>query len=453
MKTILKLRHKKLIDTVEKEKTLAAHERYLTGELPDPKHFGWKGMDDVVKASRNIPVEPQPYNWMLGIVSAFIFALLLVFIQDKQLLSPLVEQIHAKGGELKIVTGLPAAISSYVTDFGVFYFAGLVISALYMAFVKGFKRVYIWLLITPFPALFIALGLMTVSVDYEPMNLPLLTCISQLCANYLHINWAVYDTYHLVNFTVAFILMLPLGLFHAKATQGQNVDYKQQVEKQYEANSFMKHYATEFLLWNRNTFTANQLFKAAGEAEEKLAKILNQIMKNQDVEKLGRLFKEESPRDFWVLAYSLLKTLNEATAVIKDHMDSIRNFHSIVEGQDTDFEYIESKFTKLFHKALEPQIGTLTKLVDQALNNKEFSAELEHSNRINEMNCTGPEFWQQVTKISTDVKKLNEEISIIELKEQGREIRILTGLSQTLAEEMRQSFNVVTTQIDWVKGL
>ncbi|WP_264923306.1 hypothetical protein [Vibrio vulnificus] len=453
MKTILKLRYKSLIATVEKDRALAAHERYLTGELPDPVSFGWKGMDDVIKVSRNMPVEPQPYNWMLGIVSAFIFALLLVFIQDKQLLSPLVELIHLKAGELKVVPGVPATISSYVTDFGAFYLLGLIISALYMTLVKGIKRVYIWLLITPFPALFIALGLMSVSINFEPMNLPLLTCLSQLCANYLHINWDVYDNYHLVNFTVAFILMLPLGLFHAKATQGQNVDYNQQVERQYDANSFMKHYTAEFLLWYRNTFEANQLFKAAGEAEEKLAKILNQIMKNQDVEKLGQLYKDESPREFWKLAYALLQTLNEATAVIREHMDSIRSFHSIVEGQDTDFEYIESKFTKLFHKALEPQIGTLTKLVDQALSHKEFSAELEHSNRINEMNCTGPEFWQQVTKISNDVKMLNEEILEIERKEQGREMRILTGLSQTLAEEMRQSFNVVTTQIDWVKGL
>ncbi|EGQ7973636.1 hypothetical protein I7Z51_002561 [Vibrio parahaemolyticus] len=453
MKTILKLRYKDLIDAFEKEKTLSSHERYMTTELPDPKQHGWKGMEEVIKVARTIPVKPEPYNWMSGIVSGFIFALLLLLIQDKQLLSPLVDLIHSKHDELKIMPGVSSWFTPYITDFGAFYLIGLTISALYMILIKGLKDIYLWLILTPFPAAFIAIGLMSVSVSFEPLNLILLTCISQLCANYLHINWAVYDTYHLVNFTVAFLLMLPLGLFHAKAIQGQNVDYKQQVERQYDANTFMLALTNEFLSWNKKTFTANQMFKSACEAEEMLAKILNKLMKDQHVEKLGQLYKDERPREFWLLSYELLQSLDKATAIISKHIESIRHFHLLVKGQDTDFEYIDSKFTKLFHKALEPQIGTLTQLVEQGLAHKEFSAELEHANRVNEMNCSGPEFLQKVSKLSKDVLLLNEEILVLDRAEHGREIRILTGLSQSLAEEMRNSYNVVNSQIEWVRSL
>ncbi|CAH7345658.1 conserved membrane hypothetical protein [Vibrio crassostreae] len=445
MKKSISVRYKGIVDRIVSKES-SGFDHHVSFDMPDASGLGWGSLDNVVTISRKIPVVPQPYNFMMALVATFALSLFLIYVEDSEILAGFLGMIGSFGG--KYIEFGPARYGEGIAQLIALYILSVSFSFAYHGLLVGWSRVYIWMLSVPIHGSIIAASLFAATYVYEPLNQSLLTCLSQLVANNFKLNWSTQDSYHLINFAVACAFTFPLGLVHARLRQKRNPDFEQQQTCNYEANTFMKLYAASYEKWHSLNTEATEHYKQAVVHEQTLSQIVNQFISKKEVGGLEKLFIDRAYSDFWKQAQMLVRLLGNGLESINLHQSHLAEFHNKVGTVETSFPAIDSRYSLLFLKALEPQMVTLNALIGKATADREFRTQLESMNNTLEIALGEGEFGQKVQEISDKIESRQQYVEASNRNEGTRSNESIVG-GNNLASDMNAAYDLICDQLKW----
>ncbi|MCZ4310245.1 hypothetical protein AB6D66_01270 [Vibrio pomeroyi] len=445
MKKSISVRYKGIVDRIVSKES-SGFDHHVSFDMPDASGLGWGSLDDVVSISRKIPVVPQPYNFMMALVATFALSLFLIYIEDSEILAGFLGMVGSFGG--KYIEFEPASYNKEIIQLCALYIFCYSFSFMYHGFILGWGRAYIWGLTAPFHGILISVALFAATYVYEPLNQSLLTCLTQLVANNFKLHWSTQDSYHLINFAVACAFTFPLGLVHARLRQKRNPDFEQQQTRNYDANTFMKLYAASYEKWHSLNAEATEHYKQAVVHEQTLSQIVNQFISKKEVEVLEKLFIDRAYSDFWKQAQMLVRLLGNGLESINLHQSHLAEFHNKVGTVETSFPAIDSRYSLLFLKALEPQMVTLNALIGKATADREFRSQLESMNNTLEIALGEGEFSQKVLEISDKIESRQQYVEASNRNEGTRSNESIVG-GNNLASDMNAAYDLICDQLKW----
>ena len=381
------------------DKKVTGQRNIIDFNLPDPESEGWSSFDEVKRVARNEPKAPTPMNPYLAFLFAFFFSALFLYVQNAGLLIDANDQVqHFADRVLQAVPSIDYKSLAYLLVVAVAFFPAVAVYHLVVA--RTFSSISLLSIIM------MTLGLSAVWMcSMTKLNGSEFTLLDYLClqvAGLMGFYWKHGDYTHVVSWSVLMILTYPVGYYHARLRRVTNPDYSEQERKHIDANFFYKTYIEAYERWFEVNKVAQGHYDVIKEEEAYLSKLINRIVKSNEIEVLESALASRDGNTFWTAADHLVKEFKSGLQMVKIQTEEYGNFHKYVLGRESSFAVVDARHALLFNKALEPQMQKLMSYLDSAMANRDMFLELERLNREIVVEYDHDMFKQVIKEITSD---------------------------------------------------
>lgn len=381
------------------ERQVISQRNVIEFNLPDPEKEGWASFDEVKKIAKSSPKQPTPLNPYLVFVFAFFFSAFIIFAQNTSLLSQ--ANTAALVAAKQILDAVPAISSESLAYHMAIIGLCLPVVALYqMVLSRTLESIKIFNIFMM--TLGIAMVLTSSMMNLEVNVYTLFDFITLKVAALFGIYWKVGNYTHILCWCVAFALSFPAGFYHAKLRKVSNVDYEDQEARRIDANFFFKSFIEGYDRWFEANHIAQVHFDACNAEEVKLSKLINRIVKMNQIEVLEGALAAKDGNTFWKTADHLIKELLEGVKLISKQAEELGLFHQYVLNRESSFPVVDARHALLFNKALEPQVNKLTSFISRAIEDREMFLSLERLNKEIAVEFDGDMFKEKLKEIASD---------------------------------------------------